>query len=185
MWGLYYTWAGSNCPAIIENQQCWVHYIIAYCNLHPGDIKEPTINAIIYLLSFSFVLSILMFANKGPYSQNYGFFSSHVWMWELDYEESWALKNWCFWIVLEKTLGIPWTARRSNQSILKNINPEYSLERLMLKLKLQYFGYTELNHWKRPWCWERSKAGGEGDDREWDGWMVSSTQWTWVWANSR
>ena len=76
-------------------------------------------------------------------SQSYGFSSGHVWMWELDYKESWAPKNWCFWtVVLEKTLlKVPWTARRSNQSILKEINPEYSLEGLMLKLKLQYFGH--------------------------------------------
>ena len=61
-------------------------------------------------------------------------------MWELDYKESWALMNWCFWtVVLEKTLETPWTARRSNQSIPKEISPEYSLEGLMLKLKLQYF----------------------------------------------
>ena len=64
-------------------------------------------------------------------------------MWELDYKESWALKNWCFWtVVLEKTLlRVPWTARRSNQSILKKISPEYSLEGLILKPKLQYFGH--------------------------------------------
>ena len=63
-------------------------------------------------------------------------------MWELDYKESWALKNWCFWtVVLERTLRVPWTARRSNQSILKEINPECSLEGLMLKLKLQYLGH--------------------------------------------
>ena len=63
-------------------------------------------------------------------------------MWELDYKESWALKNWCFWtVVLEKTLEGPWTARRPNQSILKEISPKYSLEGLMLKLKLQYFGH--------------------------------------------
>ena len=63
-------------------------------------------------------------------------------MWELDYKESWAPKNWCFWtVVLEETLEIPWTARRSNQSILKEISPECSLEGLILKLKLQYFGY--------------------------------------------
>ena len=80
------------------------------------------------------------FANKGPSSQNYGFSSSHVWMWELDHKESWAPKNWCFWtVVLEKTLRVPWTARRSNQSILKEISPEYLLEGLMLKL--QYFGH--------------------------------------------
>ena len=79
--------------------------------------------------------------NKGLSSQGYGFSSSHVWMWELDYEESWVPKNWCFWaVVLEKTLENPWPARRSNQSILKEIIPDYSLEGLMLKLKLQYFG---------------------------------------------
>ena len=78
--------------------------------------------------------------NKGLSSQSYGFSSSHVWMWELDHYECWALKNWCFWtVVLEKTLRVPWTARRSNELILKEINP--SLEGLMLKLKLQYFGH--------------------------------------------
>ena len=76
---------------------------------------------------------------------------------------------------------------RSNQSILKEINPEYTLEVLMLRLKLQYFGHLmwwQARHWKRPSCWERLKAGGEGDDRGWDGWMASLTQWTWVWVNS-
>ena len=68
--------------------------------------------------------------------------SSYVWMWELDYKESWALKSWCFWtVVLEKTLET-WTARRSNQSILKEISPGCSLVGLMLKLKLQYFGHV-------------------------------------------
>ena len=63
-------------------------------------------------------------------------------MWELDCEESWAPKNWCFWtVVLEKTLEVPWTARRSNQSILKEISPGCSLDRLMFKLRLQYFGH--------------------------------------------
>ena len=77
------------------------------------------------------------FANKGPSSQSFGFSRGHVWMWELDYKESWVPKNWCFWtVVLEKTLRVPWTARRSNQSILKEISPEYSLEGLRLKLKL-------------------------------------------------
>ena len=72
----------------------------------------------------------------------------------------------------------PWTSRRSNQSILREINPEYSLEGLMLKLKLQYSG-----HWNRPWCWERLRTR-KGDDRGWDGWMASPTEWTWVWASS-
>ena len=82
------------------------------------------------------------FANKGPSSQGYGFSRGHVWMWELDYKESWAPKNWCFWtVVWRRLLRVPWTARRSNQSILKEISPEFSLEGLMLKLKLQYFGH--------------------------------------------
>ena len=82
------------------------------------------------------------FANKGPYSQSYGFSSSHVWMWELDYKESWTLKNWCFWTwCWRRLLKVPWTARRSNQPILKKISPEHSMEGLMLKLKLQYSGH--------------------------------------------
>ena len=82
------------------------------------------------------------FANKGTSGQGYGFSSGHVWMWELDYKESWALKNWCFWtVVLEKTLRVPWTARRSNLSILKEISPGCSLAGLMLKLELQYCGH--------------------------------------------
>ena len=82
------------------------------------------------------------FANKGPSSQSSGFSNSHVWMWDLDYKESWVLKNWCFctwrW---RRLLRVTWITRRSNQSILKEISPEYSLEGLMLKLKLQYFGH--------------------------------------------
>ena len=75
-------------------------------------------------------------------SQSYGFSSSHIWIWEVDYKESWAPKNWCFWTVCwRRLLRVPWTARRSNQSILKESSPEYSFEGLMLKLKLQYFGH--------------------------------------------
>ena len=85
-----------------------------------------------------------------------------------------------------RLLRIPWTARKSNQSILKEINPKYSLEGLMLKLKLQYFGQlmqrTDLL--ERPWCWERLKTGGEGDDSGWDGWMASLSRYTWVRGSS-
>ena len=83
-------------------------------------------------------------------------------------------------------MKIPWTARRSNESILKEISPGCSLEGLMLKLKLQYFGHLtwRVTHWRRPWCWEGLGAGGEGNDRGWDGWMASLTRWTWVWVNS-
>ena len=84
-------------------------------------------------------------------------------------------------------LRVPWTARRSSQSILKEISPEHSLEGLMLKLNSNTLATwcEEPTHWKRPWCWGRLKARGEGDDRGWDGWMASPTQWTWVWASSR
>ena len=82
------------------------------------------------------------FANKGLSSQSYGFSGSHVWMWELAHKESWVPKNWCFWtVVLEKTLESPLDCKEISQSILKEISPEYSLEGLMLKLKLQYFGH--------------------------------------------
>ena len=80
------------------------------------------------------------FANKGPSGESYGFSSSHVWMWELDYKESWVPKNWCFWtVVLEKTVESPLDCKEINQPILKEISPECSLEGLMLKRKLQYF----------------------------------------------
>ena len=82
------------------------------------------------------------FVNKGPSSQGCGLSSVHVWMWEVDYKESWALKNWCFWtVVLEKILESPLDCKEISQSILKEISPGCSLEGLMLKLKLQYFGY--------------------------------------------
>ena len=87
-----------------------------------------------------------------------------------------------FLCVLEKTLESTLDCKEINQSILKEISHGCSLEGLMLNLKLQYFGH--LAHLKRPWCWERLKAG-EGDDRGWDGWMASPTQWTWVWVTSR
>ena len=107
--------------------------------------------------------------------------------------ESWTIKKaewqridafalWCW----RRLLRVPWTARRSNQSILKEISPEYSLEGLMLNWNSNTLAtwYEELTHLKRPWFWERVKTGGGGDDRGWD-WMASLTQWTWVWVNSR
>ena len=106
--------------------------------------------------------------------------------WTIKKAECWridAFELWCW----RRLLRVPWTVRRSNQSILKEISPEYSLEGLMLKLKLQYsfIWCKELTHWKRPWCWERLRAGGEGDDRGWGAWMVLLTRWTWVWVDSR
>ena len=93
-----------------------------------------------------------------------------------------ALELWCW----RRLLRVPWAARRSNQFILKEISPGCSLEGLMLRLKLQYFGHLmgRATHWKRPWCWEGLGAGEEGDDRGWDDWIASPTRWSWVWVNS-
>ena len=90
---------------------------------------------------------------------------------ELDHKEGWVLKNWCYWVVmLEKTLESPLDSRRSNQSILKEINSEYSLKRLVLKLKPQYVGHLmqRANSWKRSLCWESLKAKGERGSIGWD-----------------
>ena len=104
--------------------------------------------------------------------------------------ESWTIKTADQWIIgafelwcWRRLLRVPWTARRSNQSILKEISPEYSLEGWNFNTFSTWC--KELTHWKRPWCWERLKVGGEGDDRAWDGWMASLTRWIWVWASSR
>ena len=85
-----------------------------------------------------------------------------------------------------RLLRVPWTARRSNQSILKETSPECSLEGLMLKLKLQYFGHLmrRVDSLEKTLMLGGIEAGGEGDDKEWDGWMASPTRWTWVWVNS-
>ena len=110
------------------------------------------------------------FADKGLYNPSYHFSSSQERMWELDHKEGWEPKNWCFQTVeLEKTLESLMTAKRSNQSNLKEINLEYSLEGLILKLA--YFGHLmwKANNWKRPWCWQRLKAKGEEGSRGWDG----------------
>ena len=128
------------------------------------------------------------FVNKGLSNKGYGFSSSHVWMWELDYKQSWALRTdalelWCW----RRLLRVPWTAWRSQQSILR---------RSVLGVHWKDWCWSwnsntlatwckELTHWKRPWCWERLRAGGKEEDRRWDGWMASSTQWTRIWANSR
>ena len=105
--------------------------------------------------------------------------------WTIKKAERWrridAFGLWCW----RRPLRVPWTARRSNQSILK-ISPGYSLEVLMLKLKFQYFGHLmrRADSFEKTLKLERSRAGGEGDDRGWDGWMASPTQWTWVWVDS-
>ena len=120
------------------------------------------------------------FANKGPSSQAYGFSSSHLWMWEMEYKESQVLKNWCFWtVMLEKILDSPLDCKE-----IQPVNPKGNQSWM-------FIGRTEAEApilwspdgknwliWKKPWCWERLKEGGEGDDRGWDGWMALPTQWT-------
>ena len=108
-------------------------------------------------------------------------------MWELDCKENWALKNWCFWTVeLEETLESPLDCKEIQIVHSKVISPGISLEGMMLKQNSSTLATSckELTHWKRLWCWEGLGAGGEGDDRGWDGWMASRTRWTWVWVNS-
>ena len=107
--------------------------------------------------------------------------------------ESWTIKKverwridafdlWCW----RRLLRVPRTARRSTQTILKEISPKYSLEELIdAETNTLPTCCKKLTHFKKPWCWERLKAGGEGDDRGWDGWMASPTRWTWVWITSR
>ena len=105
--------------------------------------------------------------------------------WPVKKAERWIIDAFVLWF-WRRFLRVLWTARRSNQSILKEISPRCSLEGLMIKLKLQYLATSceELTHWKRLWCWEGLGAGGEREDRGWDGWMASLTQWMWVWVNS-
>ena len=123
------------------------------------------------------------FANKGLSSQSYGFSSSHVWMWELDYKESWAPKNLCFWtVVLEKTLESPLDC---NQSILKEISPEYALEGLMLKLKLQHFGHViqRTDSFEKTQIWEdwRQEEKGRTED-EMVGWHHQLDRYEFEWT---
>ena len=131
------------------------------------------------------------FANKGPSSQGYGFSSGHVWMWELDHKEAEcrridAFELWCW----RRLLRVPWTAGRSNQSILKEISPEYSLERLMLKLKLklklQYFGHLmwRTDSLEKTLMLGKIEGGRRRGRQRMRWWMASPTQWTWVWASS-
>ena len=111
-------------------------------------------------------------------------------MWELDYKESWTPKNWCFWtVVLEKT---PESVLDCKE--IQAINPKGNqawifIGRADAEAEIPIVcppdANKELTHWKRPWTWERLKAGGERDDRGWDGWMASLTRWTWVWAMSK
>ena len=127
------------------------------------------------------------FGNKGLSSQGYGFSSGHVWMWEVDYKESWALKNWCFWtVVLEKTLESPLDCKEIQAVHSEGDQPWHFFGRNDAKAETPVLWPPHVKSWLigKDWCWEGLVAGGEGDDRGWDGWMASLTHWTWVWVNS-
>ena len=107
-----------------------------------------------------------------------------MWQWSIkkaEHQITDAFESWCW----RRLLGVPWTASRSNWSILKEINPEYSLEGLMLRLKLQYFAHLmwKANSWERSWCLERLKERSKVGDK-WVGWLASPTWLTWIWASS-
>ena len=118
------------------------------------------------------------FANKGPSSQGYGFSCGHVWMWKLDCEESWALKNWCFWsVVLEEILESPLDCK------IKPINSKGNqtwifIGRTDAEAEAPVLWPPDVKNWliwKRPWCWERLRARGEGGDRGGDGFTITNT----------
>ena len=104
----------------------------------------------------------------------------------MDHKEVRTPKNWCFWTaVLEKTLESPLDSKE-----IQPVNPKGNqswifIRRTDVEAETPIPWWEELTHWKRPWCWERLKAGGEGYDRRWVGWMASPTSWTWVWVGSR
>jgi len=116
-----------------------------------------------------------------------GFSGSHVWMWKLDYKENWVIKNCCFWtVVLEKkTLESPLNCKE-----IQPVHPKGNQSWIFIgrtDAETLILWPPDAKNWLiwKDWCWERLKAGGEGDNRGWDGWMASLTLWTWVWASSR
>ena len=126
------------------------------------------------------------FASKVLSSQSYGFSSSQVWMWELDCKESWAPKNLCFWaVVSEKTLESPLDYKKIKAVHLKGNQSWIFIGRTDAEAETPILWPPDAKNWLFNWLWywEKSKAGGEGADRGWDGWMAL-TQWTWVWVAS-
>ena len=126
--------------------------------------------------------------NRGLYSQSYGFSGSHVWMWELDYKESWAPKNWCFWtLILEKTLENPLDIKE-----IKPINPKDDqswifIERTDVEAEALVIGHLmwRTDSLEKTLMLGKIEAKGKVDDRGWDGRMGSLTRWAWVWVSSR
>ena len=129
------------------------------------------------------------FANKGPSSQGYGFSSSYVWMWQLDYKESWAPENWCFWtVVLEKILESPLDCKEIQPVHPKGNQSWRFIGRTDIEAETPILWPPDMKNWliwKDPDAWKDWRWEEKGIDRGWDGWMASQTQWTWVWVNSR
>ena len=126
------------------------------------------------------------FVNKGPSSQGYVFSSDHVWMWELDLKESWALKNWCFCtVVLEKTFESPLDCKKIQPVHTKVDQSWVFIGRTDVEAETPILWPPDAKNWL---IWKDPDAGNdageEGDDRRLDGWMASVIQWTWVWINS-
>ena len=127
------------------------------------------------------------FADKGPNSQSYGFSSSHVWMWELDCEESWVPKNWCFWtVVLEKTLESPLDCKEIQLAHPQGNQSWIFIGRTDAEAEAPVLWPPDAKSWliRKDLDAGKDWRTGEGDDRGWDGLMASPTQWTWVWVNS-
>ena len=129
------------------------------------------------------------FSDKGLSSQSYGFSSSHIWMWELNYKESWVPKNWCFWtVVLEKTLESPLDCTEIQPVHPKRDQSWVFIGRTDGESEAPVLWPTHVKSWlieKDPDAGEELGAGGKGDDRGWDGWMSSPTWWTWIWVKAR
>ena len=127
------------------------------------------------------------FANKGPSTQGYGFSSVHVWMWELDCEESWAQKNWCFWtVVLEKTLESPLDCKEIQPVHSKGDQSWVFIGRTDAEAEIQYFGHLmwRVDSVEKTLMLGKIECRRRRDDRGWDGWISSLTQWTWVCVSS-
>ena len=174
----------------VQGKEQWLHFAGAAVKRYPtSEIREAQVS---YDQPRHHIKKQRhYFVNKGPSSQGYGFSSGHVWMWELDYKESWVPKNWCFWtVVLQKTLESPLDCKEIQPVHPKGDQSWVFIGRIDAEAGWSWNSNTlatwckEPTHWKRPWCWERLKVGREGDDRGWDGWMAPPTWWIWVWVNS-
>ena len=164
-WQILFYFLGGRAPKITADGDC-SHEIKRHLLL--GRKVMTNIDRILKSRDITFV-------NKGPSSQSYSFSSSHVWICELDHKESWRTKNWCFQIVvIEKTFESPLDCKETKPVLPKRNQSWIFIGRTDAEAETAIL--WPLTHWKRPWCWERLKAEGEGDDKGWDGWMASPTQ---------